>query len=490
MILKKAALFLVGSVGIIAVAVILSALGPPHVFASSLAGIRGNGETGIQVQNLSQANVAKVGVDFYRPDGVLERTIDVVPDVAPAAAANIWLPGTDLPTGAYAAVAGADQKIAAIARTDWPTSRGAAIYSNVVPATDVVLPLAVRHYRGQSSVVSIQNTDRTNQASVDVDVLKVGLSDPIYSQNYRIPPSTSISLDFDRNLEFEILGEQFLGALRVRSNTDVGVQSFVDIATSDKAVYGFEGVPAEMAANVLYAPLFRARQYPRASDPNSGRLDTGISVVNTAEQDADVTITYIGTLDATASTACRGNTFTSPRVTIRGGSSYVFYQGDPRGQNLPDNCFGSAVINATGPVLAIVNDAQNEGLTSAAYNAVTTGALQVALPLYRREHAGGLSTGIQAMNLGLQPASVTIRFTKQNTDGASSEVTGCGAPCSVTIAPSGSHTWWPPLMPALQSNSYGSAMIVSTQPLAVIVNDALVTGERDMATYNGLAVNP
>lgn len=489
MILKKAIVFLLVSTGVVVAAVVASALGPPQVYASRLAGIRGSGETGIQVQNLDQTTPARVGVDFYRPDGVLERTIDV-PDVAPAAAANIWLPGTDLPTGAYAAVAGADLPIAAIARTDWPTSRGAAIYSNVDPAKDVVLPLTVRHYRGQSSVVSIQNTDRSNQASVDVEVLQVGLSNPVYRQNYRIPPSTSISLDFDRNLEFEVLGEQFLGAMRVRSNTDVGVQSFVDIATSDKAVYAFEGVPAVKASNVLYAPLFRARQYPRASDPNSGRLDTGISVVNTSEENVDVTITYIGTLDVTASTACKGNTFTSPTVQIRAGSSYVFYQGDPRGQNLPDNCFGSAVINATGPVLAIVNDAQNEGLTSAAYNAVTGGAMQVALPLYRREHAGGLSTGIQAMNLGTQAATVSIRFTKQNPDGTSSEVAGCSALCSVTIAPSASHTWWPPLMPALQTNSYGSAMIQSSQPLAVIVNDALVTGERDMATYNGLGVNP
>jgi hypothetical protein len=39
---------------------------------------------------------------------------------------------------------------------------------------------------------------------------------------------------------------------------------------------------------------------------------------------------------------------------------------------------------------------------------------------------------------------------------------------------------------ALQPNTFGSAVIESNQPLAVIVNDAVITGERDMATYNGL----
>jgi hypothetical protein len=129
-------------------------------------------------------------------------------------------------------------------------------------------------------------------------------------------------------------------------------------------------------------------------------------------------------------------------------------------------------------------------LTSAAYNAATGGATRTALPLYRREHAGGLSTGIQAMNLGTAPADVTISFTMQNADGSSTPVTGCGSPCSVTIAPSASHTWWPPLLSALVPNSFGSAVIESTQPVAVIVNDALVSGERDMATYNGLGIGP
>jgi hypothetical protein len=488
--MRKALVFLAAATGVAFIAAALAGgFGPPHVFASSVAGIRGAGETGIQLQNLDRANPASVGVDFYRPDGGLQRTIEL-PPVAAAAAANIWLPGTDLPTGAYAAVAGADRPIAAIARTDWPTSLGAAIYSNPEPATDVVLPLAVRHYRGQSSVISIQNTDRSNGTTVDVDVLKVGLSNPILQASYPVPANSSISLDFDGDLRFEPLGEEFLGAVRVRSAANIAVQSFVDIATSDKAVYAFEGVPADRAANTLYAPLFRAKQYPRASDPNSGRLDTGVSVVNTSDDAVDVTLTYLGTLDATASQQCRGRTFTSPTVNIPAGSSYVFYQGNPAREGLPDNCFGSAVINATGPVLAIVNDAQNEGLTSAAYNAVTGGSTFTALPLYRREHAGGLSTGIQAMNLGGQSASVTIQFTKQNPDGSSTEVAGCGAPCTVQIAPNSSHTWWPPLVSALESNTFGSATIDSTQPLAVIVNDALVTGERDMATYNGLGVNP
>jgi hypothetical protein len=490
--LRKSMLMLV-AVALVAIvaASVYGGSGVPTVLASRTAGIAGSGETGIQVQNLAADESATVGVDFYAGNGHLQQTIQL-PPVAPAAAANIWLPGTDLPTGAYSAVAGSDHPVAAIARTDWPTSQGAAIYSSVKAALDVMLPLAVRHYYGQSSIVSIQNTDPNTAAEVSFDVLEVGLSSPVLSTHYTIPPRSSVTLDFEQDLEFQQLGDNFLGAAHAvaTTNTKIGLMSFVDIRTSEKAVYAFEGVPVADASTVLYAPLFRALQYPRKFDPTSGRLDTGISVVNTADNPVDVHLTYTGSLDPTASDACRGNTFTGPTRTIPAGSSYVFYQGDPKSENLPVNCFGSAVIHATGPVLAIVNDAQNEGLTSAAYNAVAAGALTVALPLYRRQHAGGLSTGIQAQNLGDAAANVTLRFRKQNPDGSTTEVAGCGTDCQVQIAPGASYTWWPPNLNALEPNSFGSATLESDQPVAVIVNDALVTGERDMATYNGIGVTP
>jgi hypothetical protein len=255
----------------------------------------------------------------------------------------------------------------------------------VLPGTEIALPLAVRNYYGQASLVSIQNTDTSAQATVKVDVLQPGAADPVVTQDYTIPQGTSITLDLAEDTEFAALGDGFLGSILVSSATEVGVQSFVDITTSDKAVYAFEGVPSDMAATTLYAPLFRAQQYPRPGDATSGRLDTGISVVNPGSSAANVTVTYYG-----AGGSCAGQTITSPTVPIAANSSHVFYQGALAEQGLPADCYGSAVINsAGGGILAIVNDAQNLSQTAASFNAVSAeqGATTVALPLYRKAHA-------------------------------------------------------------------------------------------------------
>jgi hypothetical protein len=108
----------------------------------------------------------------------------------------------------------------------------------------------------------------------------------------------------------------------------------------------------------------------------------------------------------------------------------------------------------------------------------------VALPLYRNQHTGAqLTTGIQAMNVDDIAARVTIRFM---IDGVIVSDAACGLACSQTIAPGGSYTWYPPMITAVPRGKVGSAFIESDQLLAVIVNDASLTGQMDAAIYNGI----
>jgi hypothetical protein len=478
--MMKKTLVLVSMALVVAVVVagIAGGTGSPAVYASRVAGISAAGETGIQIQNLDQSENAAVSADFYASGGGLTSTINVG-TVGPMSAENIWLPGTNLPTGAYAAIVNADKQIAAIARTDWNQSHGAAIYSNVLPGTEIALPLAVRDYYSASSLVSIQNTDQTANASVTVKIYASGQTSAAITQQYPINPGTSITLDLGDDVAFASLGSQFLGSLTVESATEIGVQSFVDIRNSAKAVYAFEGVPAEMASETLYSPLFRSRQYVTAGNPASGRLDTGISVVNPGATPVQVVVHYFGADNAASS--CRGQTYDSPTQTIQPKSSYVFYQGGST-EGLPADCFGSAVIEATGGgVLAIVNDSQNEGQTAAAFNAVTAeqGATTVALPLYRRNHVG-LNTGISMMNVGDQPANVTLSLTPNG----ATQPANCSN-CSFTIEPNQIAVAWPPALQGLP-DGFGAAVIQSTQPVAVIVNDFSLSGATDAATYNGI----
>lgn len=481
--------FVLGStcaVAIVLVVGVAGALGtgrPRSVVASSVASIAGAGETGIQIQNLDPSAAADISAAFYVSAGALAQTIHL-PVTPPGAAANIYLAATTLPKAAYAVVANADRHIAAIARTDWASTGGAAMYSNVIPGKSIVVPMVVRHRFGQSSLIWIQNTDTRAMALVTMDFYETGAATPTASRDYSIPAGTSIRLHLGPGgdePEFHELGS-FLGTAFVTSTTEVGVMTFIDVTTTDKAVYAFEGVPVEMASPTLYVPLFRAKQYPRPGDPASGRMDTGISVVNPGAAAVEVAVTYYG-----AGGSCAGETVSSPPATIDGHSSHVFYQGAPGSQGLKDDCYGSAVIRSSGGgILAIVNDAQNLNQTSAAYNAVSAdqGGKTIALPLLRKGHHG-FTTGVAVMNMGTESAQITLSFL----DPMFVDGPPCGASCTQTVGPNQTAIFWFGAIASMPAGLLGSGTIQSTQPVAVVVNDVNFSGNVDWATYNGIKVD-
>lgn len=465
----------------------------PSVYASRLAGISSSGETGIQVQNLDASQEAAITAVFYPQNGQSPVSVPAGTTAA-GGSALFYLPNiTQLPDGAYAAIINSDRQIAAIARTDWQASGGAATYSNVMPGTDVAVPLAVKDYFGQCSLVSVQNTDTDAPANVAVEVYESGAATPTKTVNAQVSQGTSVTFDMCGGDDFAELPEGFIGSLRVKSATEVGVQSFIDIETSQKAVYAFEGVPADDAAATLYAPLFRARQPFNPNDPNTLYMDTGISVVNPNSSPVQVTVNYYG---AQGDPACVGQEFTQGPVEIAANSSAVFYQG-PASQPitgmhpLPDNCVGSAAITATGgTILAIVNDSLNYVDESAAYNAASdsSAGTKVALPLFRSGHTSwNLYTGISAMNVGDGPANITLEATSAGGD----VLAGEPGMTQSNVAQYETALFWPGAFAnsgdwADPATAVGSATITSNQPLAVIVNDVSLAGKADSSTYNAI----
>ncbi|MFN8422050.1 MAG: hypothetical protein U0470_01230 [Anaerolineae bacterium] len=459
--------------------------GQPAVYASRLAGIQGAGATGIQVQNLDPTQSATVLADFYKQGPTASQAVQVSrPGVPAGGAVNMYLPSvTELSNGAYAAIISADRQIAAIARTDWTSSNAAAIYSNVQPGKEVFVPLAVIKYYGQTSLVSIQNTDTGQVATVNVELYAKGDTTAVVTKAYTVQPGSSITLDLAKDGAFVGVKANtpggFLGSMKVTSAVDIGVQSFVDIESSQKAVYAFEGVPPEAAAPKLFVPLIRKTQAAGTNAGGAKGFSTGISVVNPTNAPVNVTAKYYG-----GAGACAGQTYTDGPANIPAGSSYVFYQ--PSSTALPNNCVGAAVLEADGNILAIVNDSKNETEQSAAYNAVSAaqGATKVALPLARRQHTPSkFTTGIQVMNIGTSPANVEISFS----DDKGVALNTCGAPCKVVVQPLNGTTFYPGnQLNAMPVGSYGSAVVTSDQPIVVIVNDASETGAVDSSTYNGI----
>ena len=136
-----------------------------------LAGIQGSGVSGIQIQNLSSADSAKVTVALYPRSGgaattLAERTIA-------KESSTYYMPSLSVGDGAYSMVASADKPVA-ITRADWAASGGAAIYSSVAPGKSILIPLILQSFAGQTSQFSIQNASGHAASDINIKVISRG----------------------------------------------------------------------------------------------------------------------------------------------------------------------------------------------------------------------------------------------------------------------------------------------------------------------------
>lgn len=452
----------------------------PPARAAHVAAIQGAGATGLQVQNLDFAHTATAVIRFYARTGAPVEITRIIP---PGTAANVYLPTVPgLANGAYSMVVTADRPIAALARTDWESTRAAGIYSSVVPGREVIVPLVLAGYHGQTSLVSIQNTDVTADQTVSVSVIRGGDAFLGGQAQLTLAPGASETIDFGPDGLFRALYQiapgGFIGWMRVAGTAEVAVQSFIDVTASPKAVYAFEGIPTGRLATELVAPLVRKRQATVI-----GTFDTGIAVVNPGAAAATVRVRYDGSAGS-----CAGQSFDELPVLIGPSDAATIYQGASAA--LPAGCVASARLSSTQPVAAVVLDAMDYTVQGAAYAAVplSDAARTTVLPLVRRQHTPlRLTTGIQLTNPGDTPARVDLAFA----DHLGAPSTTCGAACAVVVPARGSRTLFPSgAFAALPAGSYGSGVVTSDQPLVVLVNDISEADATDAATFIGLAADP
>ena len=457
------------------------AAGSPTLFVGFLAKLPDAANSGLQVQNMDPLLSAQITADFFIQKGGSPISV-TRSDVAAGAAANFYLPGeSSLASGGYAAIVSADRPLAAIARTDW-SSGGAVIVGNAVAGTEIALPAAFKRYGGQNSIVVIQNTDDRQSATVSLEFYGSGGGTALLTAAKTIGPGTSVAVDLGTDPTFAALPNGSAGGLIIKSpKTPVAVQVFVTNRGFPKAIYAFEGQPAERAAARLYAPLIRNDFYGTSA----------IFMINPGDAAVEASVSYTA---STLTPVCTGTIqHGGRRFSIAAKGSAIFAQANvaslPTGDSgLARGCLGSAVIDvAGGKVLAMVTDADmGKSLhspgngTAAAYDAFSDadGAKKVSLPLYRKRHTRlNLSTGVQVMNISTAPATVRLEFISN---------TGLINPNIVlpmTIEPLGSYTWFEPPFAGL-GNSFGSATIISDQSIVVIVNDASDSGKIDAAIYS------
>jgi len=461
--------------------------------------MRGAALTGIQVQNIDGVRTAQPAIEFAEqrspyaaPGGLFVRTIEM-DTIPPGASLNAYLPNFDILDAMYRITISTPRDggdLSAILRTDWDTG-GAAIVSNLWNATRVVLPRVVRNANTHTSVIAVTNAG-SDIASVTMRFYRSGASDAVATKRFDMQPAEALTFDLnDADPVFAALGNGFAGTAILESVCcQVGVQVYEYAESSALAIGGYEGIPAEQASSQLFVPLFRHQQH----GPGGIRLDTAIVVANASDQATGVTVTYHPTTNASASAACRAaGTVRHGPITIPANTNHAFYQGPGGGHGLPDDCFGSAVVDAADPraeLVATVLDAQNGNEQLSMINAapVEFAATKLALPLFRSRHlVAEYTTGIQVMNTSDRPATVHIDFSRSEGN-VTFPITGCRGQCDAVIQPYEGYTWWPPAVEVIPPDTYGAAVIESDQPIVVLVNDYPLRGNSDMATYAGIAV--
>lgn len=470
------------AIAAIAIAAVAPIARPPSAaLASRLSGIQGAGVSSMSVVNLDAAQSAVVVADFFKQGGGPPVPVQR-PSIAPGTAANIYLPAeAALANGAYAAIVSSDREIRSLARTDWPASGGAVLYEDSIPATDIVVVPAVKRHDGHTSLVTIQNTDTGQSATISVEFFVRGTAMPAAITTIAVQPGTSATIDVGRLSGFAAVPNGAIGHLRIRSATEVAVSAIVDVEASQKGVYAFDGVPSEWASTRLFAPVIHAAAPLDPSDAASPPLSTRIEILNTnTASPASVTVRYRGIAGT-----CAGQWFVDPAITLPAGDSATVRQAPGSGV-LPAGCTAAATIESDGAnVVATVIDEQGAGTLAAAYNAQLAEAAgtRVHVPHWRSRHTPmQLSTAVQVMNVGTEPTTATLAI---QTPGG--PLAGCGADCTATIPPGGAHLWWPPSSAALPANIYGSAVVEADQPLVAIVTDVSVNGAVDLASYVGIA---
>lgn len=486
------------------------------IFIASLtpafAGIGRRGISGVQVQNLSSTR-AQLTVSFYPQSS--GSPVNIPDTVSPFSARTFYTPSiSGLSSGSYSMVVSSDQPTAAIVRTDWDDTSGAAIYDTVRPGKEILIPLALQNFAGQVSQFTVQNASGTSANDIKIEVIARGTGRVVRTlSNQQLNAYQSRTYDLGNTNLFGTLPDTgrdlgatgFVGLIKISSNTvDLVAQSFIDVTTSTRAVTAFGSVAVTDADDTLYCPLVRANYYG----------DTGIQIVNLNNQNVDVTITFY----ADSKSPNRG-TFTQ-RMTIPANSSDIAFQG-PGGNsrqpptNLPggtqtssntaltnNGFFGSAVISTNGPkVLAVVNDTEfgpsYRVLSQGSYNCVPKSAASRThfLPLLRSYHLRStmLTTGVQVMNVGNVSNTISLNLIDwdgQDTlaDPSPETINGIGGVNFFggdwrglrTVPPSLGGFGW-----------YGSGVVTCTSPCVVFVSDESFSPNPNMrvdrANYIGIS---
>lgn len=385
--------------------------------------------------------------------------------------------------GLFSAQVSADVAVDALVSTSWSGAPASAMSNQSRAGREVVVPWVASGDQGLSSYVTIRNTDGQLPTTALLTLLDASTGRHIgpFTRQVAANGAVTVALNGARDRDLLQVPAGFTGAVTIRADLPIAVQVFTEWNGSAFGMASTEGVPVDLAAATLHAPLV----YNAGPE---GR--TWIAVANVGEQPADVLVRY--RLDGTgcpATALARGGT----PVRLAPGGSSVIDQGEPWSADpnlgpsgVRPGCMGSAeIVGGAGGRLVSTVFAQNRGGSLAGYQALrdSDGARQVILPIFRkRVGSADQSTLVAVKNLSDQPASVELIVR----DSSGQPLAGPCPECRLMLAPLGSATWSPTLMNSLGSIQSGSAIVRSDRSIGVTVAETSGNNRSDSAMYLGI----
>jgi hypothetical protein len=349
--------------------------------ATRLQGMVSFGESIIELQNLTvdeqSVDINLHSLNFF-DDTAMSRRIAAVGAISVPLKANPTVTYSD-----YAARIRSDNALGVLARTAWDGG-AMAVYEAPEPATSSILPLFALDVFSHTTIMELTNTNPDQGDGVQLDVYDTDGS--ILSEwTYSLEPGESGAIDPYERAEFYSLpgnvGDGFIGSVRFSSSQHTAIAAYGDDSIG-RGIAGYVARSVASADTKQYLPMVRAN-----ADGNSL-----IAVANTTGRAIDVTITYLG---ARGSPSGAGQTFrqtftVGPRFTGFVDLDLARPRGNvdmsplPRGTGPDRGFYGSAIIEATLPVLAMaleqdITPIQATSIytvvSSAAYNAFSPGDL-------------------------------------------------------------------------------------------------------------------
>ncbi|MBC7233221.1 MAG: hypothetical protein H5T68_08295 [Chloroflexi bacterium] len=427
--------------------------------ASGMVGAQGSWVSGFMIQNQDTENPANVTIQFYWAEGTPNAGTlahSFTDTILAGKAKSYYTPSiAGLPDGFIGSVViGSDRPVAAIINTQLPSGSGASPTSpnrvgtaSGVPeaqagTTMYVTQVMKAAYGGWSSYIAVQNTT-ADTASVTVRYYDATGTEVATNTQTLHPYSTYV---FRQENEAG-LPAGFAGSAKIEANKNIAVIcNFYNVGTSDATAqfHSYNGLPS--GATKLYAPRVVKNYY---------EYQSGLRVQNVGSAPTTVTVEYkFGT-----------NTYTQTSPAIGPGQAWGPYMGSPA--QLPPEMAtvsgsGSAIITASQPVIATVNEdnrTKGQGIT---YNAFLDGqaTTTVLFPQVTSKFYGYCS-GIQIQNVSDEEGTFTVTYSMS---GRTDVVVG-----PLTLGPGQSWSQFlPNVIPGQDFN--GSAVVVCTKNIVGIAN--------------------